>query len=108
MNIPISYIIAALAICFIVILISRDKGILYLQKEEKYKVSKRLLLGSYLATVSITCFVISFVMNLFIYMQILQSKALSSNNTIIACFLFLGVFLIAEYGIKSKRTIRSN
>ncbi|WP_019413814.1 hypothetical protein [Paenisporosarcina sp. TG20] len=64
---------------------------------------KRLLLGNYLTCVSMAGFLISYVLNVVVSLEIIQSQIFTSNNTNAGCFIFLALLLISKFGITPKR-----
>ncbi|KGX87406.1 hypothetical protein [Pontibacillus litoralis] len=103
MNNLMSYtIVALLVIGFIYVLVRQIKHIMSLRKNRSFSYSKRLLLSIYLTIIAIAGFLISFLLNVAIFMQVFQSNALTSNNTAIACFLFIFILLMAKYVILPK------
>ncbi|WP_217587629.1 hypothetical protein [Lentibacillus saliphilus] len=102
MTIVISYtIVILLAIFFSYILMQEVRFLLKIHKNKEV-ISKRVLVARYITTFSIAGFLISFILNIAIYVQIFNSDMLTSNITAIACFLFVLVILILEYGIIPK------
>ncbi|SEL35384.1 hypothetical protein SAMN04488700_0591 [Carnobacterium iners] len=84
------------------ILIRQVKQTVSIQKKRKLDISKRSLIGSYLATFSMAGFLLAFILNVLIFLQLFPSTNLTSNNTAIACFLLLLVLLISKYRITPK------
>ncbi|VDG97672.1 Uncharacterised protein [Lysinibacillus sphaericus] len=63
---------------------------------------RRTLFGNYITCLSFGGFLISYMLNVFVAMRIMQSNILTSNNTIFSCFVFLVVLLIAKFGVIPK------
>ncbi|WP_217587481.1 hypothetical protein [Lentibacillus saliphilus] len=102
MNIGISYAAVALLAIFFSYILMKEVSYLFKVHKNKEVISKRLLAARYIATFSIAGFLISFILNIAIYFQIFNSDILTSNITAIACFLFVLVILILEYGVIPK------
>lgn len=103
MNNLISYAVVVLFISSLFYsLIRQSKQTVLIQKKRKLTRSKRLLIGTYLTTFSMAGFFLAFILNVLSFLELFQSTRLTSNNTAIACFLFLFVFLISKYGITPK------
>jgi RsiW-degrading membrane proteinase PrsW (M82 family) len=103
MNSLISYAIVVLFISSLFyILIRQVKQTVSIQKKRKSDIPKRLLIGSYLTTFSMAGFLLAFILNVLLYLQLFPSTNLTSNNTAIACSLFLLSLLISKYGIMPK------
>lgn len=66
------------------------------------KSNKRLLFGNYLTSISFLGFIISYILNVLVGMQVIQSNSITSNSTGFICFLFIAVLLISRYKITPK------
>jgi len=104
MNTWISYILIVLFIISLsYIFVKQIKHTLSLHKKRNLMIPKRLLIISYLTTFAIAGFLITFILNVLIYLQVFLSNVFTSNNTAIACFLFLIFFLFLKYRISPKK-----
>jgi len=95
-------IIMFIFICgFIYGLIRQIKYTLTIQKADKSALPKysRLLIGNYLMCISFLGFIISFLLNVFVGLQIIRLSEfyLTSNTTCLSCFVFLLTLLIAKF-----------
>lgn len=79
-------------------LVRQIKHILTIQKVKTniYKY-KRSLSGYYLACGSLLGFLISFILNVLVAMELIQSNLVKSNTTALSCFIFLAAYLIAKW-----------
>jgi hypothetical protein len=103
MNNLISYAVVILFISSLFyVLIRQVKQTILLHKKRKLDIPKRLLIGNYLTSFSMAGFLFAFILNVLVFLELFPLTSLTSNNTAIACFLFLLVFLISKYGITSK------
>ncbi|MBS4199174.1 hypothetical protein KHA93_05835 [Bacillus sp. FJAT-49732] len=75
-----------------------------IQKSNKTVVPnyKKSLFGNYLICVSFLCFLISYILNVLVAMQIINLSMITSDNTGFSCFIFLLVLLIAKFGVLPK------
>lgn len=62
----------------------------------------RLLYGNYLASFSMFGFIISYILNVLIALQIIKYDIVTSDITALSCFIFLLVLLIAKLLIIPK------
>ncbi|MFE6168604.1 hypothetical protein ACFVP8_12160 [Viridibacillus arvi] len=60
---------------------------------------RRLLFGNYVMSVSFFGFLISFILNVLVALQIIQLNFITSDNTGFSSFVFLVVLLIAKFGV---------
>src|SRR4051794_31816595 len=101
----IGYVLAAfLLIGFTYVLVRQIQHTLTIQKANKTDVPnyRRSLFGNYLTCVSFLGFLISYLLNVLVAMQIIQSNIITSDNTGFSCFVFLLVLLIAEFEVIPK------
>ena len=63
---------------------------------------KRSLFGNYVTSISSIGFLISYLLNVLVGIQIIQSNIVTSDNSSFSCFIFLLVLLIAKFGIIPK------
>lgn len=104
MNEGIGYVVVALLIIgFTYGLVKQVQHTIAVQNSNKTVNYKRTLLGNYLTCISFAGFLISFILNVSVAMQIIQSGAITSNNTSASCFMFLAILLIAKFGITPKK-----
>lgn len=77
-----------------------------IQKDDKAYVPnyRRSLIGNYITSISFLGFLISYVLNILVATQIIQSNIITSENTSFSCFVFLLVLLIAKFVIIPKKT----
>ncbi|MGV3466091.1 MAG: hypothetical protein ACO1OT_12460 [Heyndrickxia sp.] len=90
---------------FIYGLIRQIKHTITIQKVKKTALPKysRLLIGNYLMCISFFGFIISFLLNVFVGMQIVRSNDfITSNTTCLSCFVFLLTLLMAKYWVIPK------
>lgn len=89
---------------------------LYRQIQHTFKIKKsqrtvnykRLLLGSYLTSISYAGFLISFVLNVLVMsFQFIHSNIITSNSTAASCFIFFVVLLISKFGITPRNSGQS-
>lgn len=95
-------VVALLIIGFSYGLVKQIQHTLSLQKANKVDNYKRPLFGNYLTCITFAGLLISFVLNVSVSMQLIQSSTITSNGTSISCFIFLAVLLIAKFGITPK------
>ncbi|HWI47847.1 MAG TPA: hypothetical protein VNU45_06425, partial [Rummeliibacillus sp.] len=62
----------------------------------------RLLVGNYLTSGTLFGFIISFLLNILVGLQIIQSNSITSDTTGFACTLFLLGFFIAKFLVIPK------
>ncbi|MEK4760846.1 hypothetical protein MHH85_11370 [Viridibacillus sp. FSL E2-0187] len=74
---------------------------LTIQKANTSDVSnyRRLLFGNYVTSLSFFGFLISYILNVLVALQIIQLNFITSDNTGFSCFVFLVVLLIAKFGV---------
>lgn len=92
-----------LGIAFIYLARTEIKNIKHLQRA--YQVtchSRRIFLGRSLMAIAVIGFLASFVLNILIYMQFFQFHVLTGNNTAMASFLFITIYLIAKFILLPK------
>ena len=63
---------------------------------------RRTLFGNYLICVSYFGFLSSYILNIFIALQMIQSTMISSENTSFSCFVCILVLLIVKFGVIPK------
>lgn len=80
-----------------------------IQKTNRPDVSnyRRLLFGTYLTCASFFGFLVSYILNVLVAMQVIQLNLLTSDNTGFSCFVFLLILLIAKFGIIPKNCSRN-
>ena len=66
------------------------------------KSDRRLLIGNYLTSISFAGFITSFVLNILVAIQGIQSSTITSNNTSVSCAFFLLILLISKFRITPK------
>ena len=107
-------VIGYVAVAFLIIgciygLVRQIQHTLTIQKSNKTVVPKykRSLFGNYLMCVSLFGFLISYILNVLVAMQIIKSSIITSDNTGFSCFIFLLVLLIAKFRVlpKNRRKI---
>ncbi len=76
--------------------------LLTIKKSEKASANRRLMIGNYITCFSIACFLVTFILNVLVYLQFIHSHIVTSNNTSIICLLFLFVIFISKFVITSK------
>ncbi|MGE7838253.1 hypothetical protein [Viridibacillus arvi] len=97
----IGYVVVILIIIsFIYGLFKQFQHTLTIQKANRPDVSnfRWLLFGNYLTCVLFLGFLVSFILNVLIAMQVIQLNLLTSDNTGFSCFLFLLILLFAKSG----------
>lgn len=101
--------VCLVALLFFFELIRQIKETRTIQKagETAARKYKRLIFGEYLAIFSLTGFLVSFVFNVLIGLQIYYSDVLTSDNTAFACFISLLFLLIARFGIIPKKMLKN-
>ena len=70
--------------------------------QRNHESDRRLVIGNYLTSISFAGFIISFVLNVLVALQVIQSSTITSNNTSVSCGFFLLVLLISRFGITPK------
>ncbi|KAA0955484.1 hypothetical protein FQ087_12795 [Sporosarcina sp. ANT_H38] len=85
-------------------LVRQIQHTLTIQNANKTDVSnyRRTLFGNYVTCISFLGFLFSYILNVLLAMQLIQSNILTSDNTGFSCFIFLLVLLIAKFGVISK------
>lgn len=78
-----------------------------IKKMVRYKY-KRLLIGNYLSSVTLFGFIISFILNVLVALQIIQTNSITSDTTGFGCTLFLLGFFIAEFLVIPKRKVNED
>ena len=66
------------------------------------KSDRRLVIGNYLTSISFAGFIISFVLNVLVAIQVIQSNTITSINTSVSCSFFLLALLISRFLITPK------
>ena len=66
------------------------------------KSDRRLVIGNYLTSISFVGFIISFVLNVLVAIQVIQSSTITSINTSVSCSFFLMALLISGFLITPK------
>lgn len=103
MNEGIGFVVVALLIIgFAYGLVKQIQHTLSIQKANKTVNYKRSLFGNYLTCIAFAGFLISFLLNVSVAKQMIQSSSITSNGTSASCFIFLAVLLIAKFGITPK------
>jgi dihydroxyacetone kinase len=103
MNEGIGYVVVVLLIIgFVYALVRQIKHTLAVQNSDRTVDYKTSLFGNYLTCIAMAGFLISFVLNLVVSMQFMQSSMITSNNTSASCFIFLAVLFIAKFTIVPK------
>lgn len=79
-------------------LVRQIQYIVTIQKRNNIDITnyKRTLFGNYLAGGLLLGFLISFILNVLVAMQIIQSSLIRSDNTALSCFIFLLVFVLTK------------
>ncbi|VDG97730.1 Uncharacterised protein [Lysinibacillus sphaericus] len=95
-------VVVLLVIGFSFGLVKQIQHTLNLQKANKTDNYKRLLFGNYLACITFAGFLVSYVLNVTVAMQIIKSITITSNSTSVSCFIFLLLVLITKFGIIPK------
>ncbi|WP_017380497.1 hypothetical protein [Paenisporosarcina sp. TG-14] len=87
-------------------LVRQIQHIMTIQRLRKTDLSnyKRTLIGYYLESVSLLGFLISFTLNVLVGIQIIQSNLVTSDKTVLSCFIFLGIFLITKLIVIPKNS----
>lgn len=99
----IGYTIVVLLITGIVYsLIKIVQQIIVLKQTQNKAKKKRVLNHYYLMTIALVGFLLSFVLNIIVYMGVIRSSIITGNATAISCFIFLMIFLIAKLSASSK------
>ncbi|MCJ8007249.1 hypothetical protein ACFFF5_07065 [Lederbergia wuyishanensis] len=85
-------------------LVRQIQHTLTIQKSNKTFVpnDNKSLFGNYLISVSLLGFLISYILNVLVAMQIIKLSIITADNTAISCFIFLLVLLIAKFGVLPK------
>lgn len=65
---------------------------------------KRSLLGNYITCMSLLGFLISYILNVLVGLQIIESKSITSDSTVISCFVFILVLIISKLFIIPKNS----
>lgn len=96
--------VALLIISFTYGLLRQIQHTLAIQNANKTDVSnyKRALFGNYIVCISFLGFLISYMLNILVAMQIIQSNIFTSKGTSFSCFVFLSVLLITKFGVIPK------
>lgn len=79
-------------------LVRQIQYIMIIQKGNNVGISnyRRTLFGNYLAGGLLLGFLISFILNVLVATQIIQSSIVRSDNTALSCFIFLLVFILTK------------
>ena len=75
---------------------------LTMNNQRNNKSDRRLVIGNYLTSISFAGFIMSFVLNILVAIQVIQSSTITSNNTSVSCGFFLLMLLISKFGITPK------
>ena len=96
----ISYLVVVILIIgFIYGLVRQIQHTLTMKKNQKIVQYKRILVGNCLSSISFAGFLLSFILNILVYMQFIHSNSITSNGTALSCFVFLGILFIAKFGV---------
>ena len=60
--------------------------------QRNHESDRRLVIGNYLTSISFAGFIISFVLNVLVALQVIQSSTITSNNTSVSCGFFYWYF----------------
>jgi len=92
-------------------LVRQIKNTLSIRKDNKTSFSnyKKSLLGNYIACMSLLGFLISYILNVLVGLQIIVSNSITSVSTVISCFVFILVLIITKLFIipKNQQIIKS-
>lgn len=83
-------------------LVKQIQHTLSIQKTKNVDNYKRLLFGNCLTCIAFVGFLISFVLNVSVALQLIQSSTITGNSTSASCIIFIVVLLIAKFGITPK------
>ncbi|MGG0656898.1 hypothetical protein [Rummeliibacillus pycnus] len=105
-------VIGYLVVIFVIIgftfgLVKQLQHTVTIQKTVGFKFN-RLLVGNYLKNAALFGFIISFLLNILVGLQIIHSNSITSNTTGSACTLFLFGFFIAEYLVIPKNRLKKS
>ncbi len=78
--------------------------LLTIRKNEKYAKNRRLMLGNYLTCFSIAGFLTSFILNVFVYLQLIHSYIVTSISTNTFCLIFLFAIITSKFLITPRDT----
>ena len=70
--------------------------------QKNNKSDRRLVISNYVTSISFAGFIISFILNVLVAIQVIQLSTITSNNTSVSCIFFLLVLLISRFLIKPK------
>ncbi|MBP3951806.1 hypothetical protein [Bacillus suaedae] len=92
-------IVAFLIIGFTYGLVIQIQYNIFIQKKGKTYMHnyRRSLIGNYLASISFSGFLISYVLNILVAIQIIQSNIITSENTSFTCLVFLLILFLAKF-----------
>ncbi|MGF9975858.1 hypothetical protein [Viridibacillus arvi] len=102
-------VIMLLIIGFTYGLVRQVQHTLTIQKDNRPDVSnyRKLLFGNYLTCALFLGFLVTYILNVLIAMQIIKLNLLTSYNTSFSCFVFLLILLIAKFGVIPKNRKRN-
>ncbi|WP_033542747.1 hypothetical protein [Planococcus sp. CAU13] len=97
------YAVAALfAIGFFYTFIKQVKQTVIIRNENKVKDYKRLLVGNYITSIALGGFLLSYLVNLFIGIQLIAPNIIASGDAVLSCFIFLVVLVVGRFVIISE------
>ncbi len=85
-------------------LVKQIQHTLSIQKSNNTDNYKRSLLGNYLLSISLAGFILSYVFNGLVALQIIQSNIITSNSTSLICIAFLVFSFIFKFAIIPKNS----
>lgn len=80
---------------------------LIVRKAHKIVSCKRTLFGNWLSCASLAGFLISYTLNVFVAMKLIQSNIMTSDSTSFSSFIFLLIFIIAKFWVIPKTDRRN-
>ncbi|ENH98465.1 hypothetical protein J416_00125 [Gracilibacillus halophilus YIM-C55.5] len=76
--------------------------LLTIKQNEKLSVNRRLLYGHYLTCISMAGFLVTFILNILVSLEMIHSQIVTSHSTNIICLIFLFVLFTAKFIITPR------
>lgn len=103
MDDPIGYAIVAIVIVGSIYgLVKQIQLTLSIKSDSKSDKRKRLLYSNYLTSVSLMGLIISYILNVLVGLEVIQSYFITSNSTGVGCIFFLAILLISRFIITPR------
>lgn len=89
-------------------LIHQIQLLLTIKKNDKAPNYRRLMFAYYLTCFSIAGFLVSFILNVLVYLQFIHPQIVTSNGTNLSCFIFLFVLFVSKFVIRPRSYNKDN